>query len=535
MIRRPRHRPAARSQIEALEGRRFLTVAVSTISAPANVYTAYANAFTSLFKQSGTTTTPVYTGSDGIYSIPLNGNSRLGSAYDTPGWQMYTTGDTFIGSYNSSTGLRNNGTKFVNNTVALHNTSGISQTPTISKWRGSWSATPQELMAIASRPTTSSTSYYWPGAGVVVNGQLVQLSLRQTGSSLVTQGVAVFTAPVDSTFNSASDWPYSGSENTTWFNSDNRGGLGSARNLFLADTSSTDAYNGPRSMGAAILDTSSADRAFVSDGELYTYGTQLGAGLFQKFAFIARAAPANFANTASWQYWSQLPGETAGTWRGNGAADAITYGTPLKDTSGSNITDIASEFSVTQMPDGRLAMLYSKNDFLGGGKLAVRYAPAGHPQGPWSLPTTIYTISTPNSGNASIGLRPMPSAWASENWFYGTYGAKIIPQLSKAPSGTQPGKLLVSFHTLALDGSPGSGTQTLGPEFTYGDIYRPRFLELSIRMSWPRVEESPAPAGMFSTSVSLQVVSSPRESSISLAGLTLSKDADASVLTELLA
>jgi hypothetical protein len=476
-----RIRVHAPNPCERLEPRTHLTAPGYLVSAPADVQMVYANNFTNLFKQPGSPGTPGYTGSDGIYAIPLNGIDKLGSAYETAGWQMYTTGDTFIGSYNATTGVRTNGTKLVNNTAAIHNASGLVPTTTVNKWRGSYLSSPAEVMAIASRPTANSIFYYWPSDGVVVNGQLVQLALRQNASTLETQGVAVFTAPVDETFNANSDWPYSGVENTTWFNSDNRTGIGSARNVFLPDTSTTDAYNGPRSMGAAIFDSSSADRAFQSDGNLYVYGTQLGSGFFQKYAFVARSPAASFGDTASWQYWSQLAGEPSGSWRGStGATDAIGFGTPMRDVNGNFITDIASEFSVVQVPDGGLMMLYNKYDFFGGGELAVRYAPAGHPEGPWTTATTVYAISTPNAGNPAIGLRAMPAAWANENWLYGTYGAKVIPQLSQAPTATTPGKLLVSYHIGALDGSPASGTQVFGPEFTYGDIYRPRFLELTI-------------------------------------------------------
>lgn len=470
-------------RFEPLEARRLLFAPTQPfpIVASGNVLTDYANAFTEIFRRPGSTSNPLYTGSDGVYSIPLDGIDRLGSAYNTPKWQLWTFGDSFIGSYNATTGLRNNGTKLVNNTAAVHQISGAAPSLAAHKWRGNWSLTPAEQMAVISRPTASASSFYWPLDGVVVNGQLVQFALRQNSASLETQGVAVLRAPLDSTFDVGTDWPYSGVENTTWFNSDNRGGINSARNVFLADTSSTNAFNGPRAMGAAILDTSSVPRAYVSDGYIYTFGTQLGSAAFSKYAYVSRSTPADYANTTNWQHWSQLPGEAQGTWRGNGLGiDAIGWGTALKDVQGNFITDIASEFSVMQLPSGQLAMIYSRYDFLGGGQIAVRYAASGHPEGPWTSPNVVYTVSTPNSGNAAIGLRAMPLQWANENWFYGVYGAKAHPQLSRAPSGKADGRLLVSYHVLPLDGSPGSGSQLFGPEFTYGDIYRPRFIELTI-------------------------------------------------------
>ena len=171
-----RRRLPSRNGCERLEPRTHLNAPGYVVSAPADVQSPYANRFANLFKHSGSPGTPVYTGSDGLYSIPLNGIDKLGSAYDASGWQMYTTGDTFVGSYNATTGVRTNGTKFVNNTVALHNASGVAPTPTVTKWRGSYLSTPADLMAIVSRPTANTSFYYWPSDGVVVNGQLVQLA-----------------------------------------------------------------------------------------------------------------------------------------------------------------------------------------------------------------------------------------------------------------------------------------------------------------------------------------------------------------------
>lgn len=476
--------------IEFLESRRLMAVVynVQAASSPVNTWTTgWSNRFA---LSSG------YTGSDGVYSIPMNGNDKLGSAYNTAGWQTFTFNDTFIGSYNTTTGLRNAGTKFINNTTGMVNTSGATPAAISYKWRTD--QTIQERMAMITRPSNTSPVYYWPNDGVVIDNagtkQMVQFSLKmQSGGGLNTQGVAVTSWDLPATPNYTTNWPYKNAHNTDWRNSDVL--FGQVPNVFKAQSGT---WTGPRTAGAAILDRSNTTTAYTADGFIYIYAVQNGPDLFEKDVFVARATPANLVNTSTWEYWSgDFSGGNDG-WNGSGfGQNAIDYAQPLKDTNNVALKDMASEFSVIQLPDQRFAMVYSQNDMFGGGKIAVRYA--SNPTGPWTTPTIVHTVSTPNSGNASLNLRAMPAPYNTQGWTYGVYGAKVHPQLSKAPTGTgtaNAGRLLVSFHILPIDSSPGE----LGPEFQYGDIYRPRFVELSL-VGVNTLKALPAPRADFMTAL----------------------------------
>ncbi len=452
------HKTPRPCTVEPLERRQLFAVTYSISLPGAGPITTWANNWSNSFKAYSAT----YTGSDGMVSIPLNGIDKLGSAYDTPGWQQWTTGDTFLGTYNPASGVRTGASKFVNNVVSMQQTSGASPAANIYKYRGSISSTAQEQMAIILRNT--SGQYYWPSDGQVVNGKVVQLAIRMNG--FVQAGVSLIQAPVPATITSSA-YPYASTASITV--ADNN------PNLYQAHTNTgvSDPYSGDRSATAAVMDLSNNTTAYAGDGYIYTYAVQQGTGFFEKYAFVGRATPANFSTPAAWEWWAP----TFNRWISvSGTSPGLAVATPMKTTSNGKVNDAASEFSVFQMPDGRFAMVYDQNDISG--KIVARYAPAGHPEGPWSSPTVIYTIPTPDSGNGQLGLRALPRGFSGTDWSYVTYGAKVHPQLSKAPTGTgasRAGRLLLSFH-LQTWGPAGQ----FSPEFSYGDIYRPRFLELSL-------------------------------------------------------
>lgn len=467
MPTRPLH--PSRCLLEPLEPRRHFAVTYAVGLPTGGPITTWANGWSNVFKLPN----GPYTGSDGIVSIPLNGIDKLGSGYDTPGWQQWTTGDAFIGQYNSVSGVRNSGTKFVNNIVGIQNSSGATPNFTSFRYRGSIATTPQEQMAIV--PRNSRGDYQWPSDGLVVNGKVVQLSIRMNGTDQV--GVSLIEAPVPSSLN-INTFPYANPANITVRDMESANGVkisNNNANLYTPHTrtGSSDPYVGPRSATGAVLDLRNNTVAYDGTGYIYTYAVQQGAGFFEKFAFVGRAKAGVFATSSAWEWY--LPAQNKWV-TSTPTASALSMATPLRTTSGGTVNDAASEFSVFQMPDGRLAMVYAQNDISS--NIAVRYAPAGHPEGPWSAPTVIYNIAVPDAGNSAIGLRPLPAGFPGASWSYVTYGAKVHPQLSKAPTGTgtaNSGRLLLSYH-LQTWGPAGQ----LSPEFSYGDIYRIRFLELSL-------------------------------------------------------
>lgn len=59
-----------------------------------------------------------WTGADGLYTIPMNGNRKLGSAYDTPGWQTFSFNDTLIGTVNEFD--QRTDFRFINNSTGIY-------------------------------------------------------------------------------------------------------------------------------------------------------------------------------------------------------------------------------------------------------------------------------------------------------------------------------------------------------------------------------------------------------------------------------
>jgi hypothetical protein len=312
---------------------------------------------------------------------------------------------------------------------------------------------------------------YWPLDGIVVprpaaaggGQQFVQFAMKVSGG-LTSTAVSQMTWPVPAGVNYATDWPYNGSRGVTW--SSSLDSVGVQPNLYKADPDGS-GPTGELVMGTAICDTSVASHAYTADGFVYTYGTRND--FLSKKVFVSRATPENVANPPAWAFWNA----SSNAWVTG--ASAIDSATPMRDTSNATLGDMAVEYSVTQLPDGRFAMVYLNADALGT-QISARYANAA--QGPWSARQMLYNVSIPNSGNAELGL---PDITGFSDWQYVIYGAKAHAQLSEAPSGlgaANAGEMLISFNvnTWKINGS----TSQPDPSWVYGSIYEPRFISVDI-------------------------------------------------------
>jgi glycoprotein endo-alpha-1,2-mannosidase len=405
-----------------------------------------------------------WTGADGLYSIPMNGNRKLGSAYDTPGWQTFTFNDSLIGTVDASD--RRTGFRFINNSIGMYSGMGAAPTPISFKWKGDQLPPFDSAASMITGPDAGGL--YWPLDGIVVprtggGEQYVQFAMKIEGG-LTATAVSQMTWPVPDGVNYSTNWPYNGNRGDTWSSSIDS--VGPLPNLYKADPDGS-GPTGELVMGTAILDTSSAAKAYTANGYAYIYGTRND--FLSKKVFVARAVPEDVSNPSAWAFWNAA----SSAWVTG--ASAINSATPMRDTSNAALGDMAVEYSVTQLPDGRFAMVYLNADALGT-QISARYASA--PQGPWSARQLLYNVSIPNSGNSALGL---PDISAYSDWMYVIYGAKAHAQLSKAPSGLgteNAGKLLISFNvnTWKTNGS----TSQPDPGWVYGSIYRPRFISVDI-------------------------------------------------------
>jgi uncharacterized protein YjbI with pentapeptide repeats len=410
-----------------------------------------------------------WTGADGLYSIPMNGNRKLGSAYHTPGWQTFTFNDSLIGTVNEFD--ERTGFRFINNSIGMYSGTGATPTPISFKWKGDQNPPFDTAESMITGPVTGGL--YWPLDGIVVprvggGQQFVQFAMKINGG-LTPTGVSQMTWPLPDGVNYASNWPYNGNRGDTWNSSIDS--VGSLPNLYKSDPDGS-GPTGELVMGTAILDISNATTSYAANGYVHIYGTRND--FLSKKVFVARAPPADVSNPSAWSFWNA----SSSTWVSG--ASAIGSATPMRDTSNATIGDMAVEYSVTQLPDGRFVMVYLHTDALGT-QISARYASA--PQGPWSTRQMLYNVSIPNTGNAALGL---PDISAFSDWKYVIYGAKAHAQLSEAPSGAgsaNAGQMLVSFNVnnWKINGS----TSQPDPGWLYGSIYHPRFISVDITGSLP--------------------------------------------------
>jgi hypothetical protein len=405
-----------------------------------------------------------WTGADGLYVIPMNGNRKLGSDYNSPGLQTFTFNDSLIGTVNSSE--QRTGFSFINNSIGTYSGTGATPTPISFKWKGDQLPPFSSAASMITAPVGGGL--YWPLDGIVVpiNGggqQFVQFAMKVNGG-LTPSGVSQMSWPVPAGADYTTNWPYNDNRGSTWSSSlDSAGPL---PNLYKADPDGS-GPTGELVMGTAILDTSSVSKSYTADGFVYIYGTRND--FLSKKVFVARAVLANVTNPSSWAFWNA----SSHAWVTG--SSAINSATPMQDTSNTTLGDMAVESSVTQLPDGRFAMVYLNADALGT-QISARYASA--PQGPWSARQMLYNVSIPNTGNPALGL---PDISNYSDWKYVIYGAKAISQLSEAPSGlgeVNAGKMLISFNvnTWKTNGS----TSQPDPGWVDGSIYHPRFISIDI-------------------------------------------------------
>ena len=186
------------------------------------------------------------------------------------------------------------------------------------------------------------------------------------------------------------------------------------------------ANHGELTSGGAILDNSVEAGAPHADGYVYVYGVEELP--FTKKAIVARVPRQDYTNFSAWRFW-----------------DGVSWSTDLEN-SFPIAGRVSTEMSVTPLPDGRYLMVFMLDTI--GGKIAYRIG--DRPEGPWGPFQEVYTVPLPQNP---------PDVYS--------YHAKAHPGLS------EPGTLLVSYNV-----------NTLGPftdHYDYADIYRPRFIRLTLQ------------------------------------------------------
>lgn len=174
-------------------------------------------------------------------------------------------------------------------------------------------------------------------------------------------------------------------------------------------------------LGQALMPMSVASRNYVIDGYVYIYGPKDINN--RKELICGRFLPEDILNFEKYEYWN------GAEWKND-----ITQCAPLID-------QISQEFSVSPLPNGKFLLVIQMGS-------SVAYRIGESPVGPFGIFNIIYDC---------------PELEISDNII--VYNAKAHPSLST------DNKILISYNVNTTD---------LAENFNIADIYRPRFLYLSI-------------------------------------------------------
>jgi hypothetical protein len=364
-----------------------------------------------------------WSGADGIYSIPLNGDDGFGS--DAPR-TLFVFSDTFVGEV-AEDGSRLPGTTIVNNTLALlEGTEPVAEAIRFAVRRD---ATGAPMAMVAPRtPNSQPDDWYWLMDGVALEGRVHVFALRMEytegppGWNFAIAGVSLLT------------WEWAGAAP----GGELREGMGSGADAEIGpggwrfeqrDTPFFLPEAGDRAeryLGQAILDNRPQSGAPDGDGFIYVYGCR--SDPLNKRLVAGRVRPEEFDDLSAWRYWD---GEEWGSDLGAVA--------PLASR-------LSSEHSVTALPDGRYAVVFQMDGL--GRDTAMRIGPS--PIGPFAAAIPLYRAPEPDQ---------YPNAYP--------YNAKAHPHLSTGDT------LLISYNVNTLD---------FRDHFRFADIYRPRFIRVPLRL-----------------------------------------------------
>ncbi|NKB68595.1 MAG: DUF4185 domain-containing protein [Candidatus Latescibacteria bacterium] len=324
-----------------------------------------------------------WTGSDGIYAVPLSGYEAPGRAGE--GGQILVFGDTFIGQVDAQTRQRR-GSTMVYNTLGV--LSGGQPNP--ERLRFIWGQGNEGQPAAVFTPTTSQAQgqgkcWYWLQDGFVHNGRMYLMPMLvrddpagSEGFKFRDFGVCLIKIPIgpDGLQVEAHE-----QIDTPFFHVDKR------RKLYF---------------GAAFMPLTERAGAPDPDGHIYVYGRYQAVGGDQVELAVARVPQERFEDWDQWRFWD---GER---WNEDiGATAPLGRGGP--------------ELSVTPVADGPLKGRYMLVSMHVERHLYVRLGDS--PVGPFGPRIDIWHTREPEAGQGIY-----------------TYNAKAHPSLSA------PGEWLLSYN-----------------------------------------------------------------------------------------
>ncbi|WP_165822641.1 DUF4185 domain-containing protein [Paenibacillus montanisoli] len=340
-----------------------------------------ADDWTALFhKRSG------WSGSDGINSIPFNGNESSGAAWETK--TLFLFGDTFVGEVDEATDNRLS-FAMVNNTFAVLEGEAPDPSSISFHWGAGENGEPDSVLVPATSAALSEAdTYYWLQDGTSIGGRFYCFPLiigpdpsGPEGFQFKVHGVTLVSAPFGE------------------------------HGLQLSEQEQVDtplyyrAANGLMTyFGAAVMPNTIEAGAPKADGFVYIYGLQNDTGVVRLMA--ARAAAEQISAFEQWTYW-------------NG-----TEWVPDKEQAVPVAQETSCEVSISPMSggelDGKYVVAFHQKNVTGD---YVSIYAGDSPAGPFTQSIPLHYCSEPEAGNGIY-----------------VYNAKGHPHLSK------PGELLISYN-----------------------------------------------------------------------------------------
>ncbi len=292
------------------------------------------------------------TGSDGIYSIPLNGSDRRSNNLNHN--TLITLGDSFIGRILPQD-IRSRDSVMVNNVIAMM----IGNEPSPEAISFFWGKNDRDVPTSVFLPSTSGAekdSWYWLEDGIVINDNLHLMALR-----------LVKTGPGDW------DWQPTG---VTMITGSARKPLEFSRYV-QSDTPFFRARSGERGemiFGSGILANTKAGGSPIPDGYVYIYGTETQGGT--KYLLAARVLPRDFMDFKAWRFW-----------------DGNDWNPDIADCA--RITGrVSQELSVTPLESGCFALVFQRDGM--GTEVTVQLSST--PYGPFGKMKTVWNAPEPSEG-----------------------------------------------------------------------------------------------------------------------------------------
>jgi hypothetical protein len=349
--------------------------------------------WTSLFNR-----TSGWFGADGIFAIPLNGKDNVTADSETESLLIFS--DTMVGEIKDN--KLQPGRVMVNNTVAYIKGSKPNEDNISFHWAKNDSGKPISLFS-PNTPSAEPGDYYWLGDG------FLNTELENT--------VYVFAYRMRN-MDKSEDWSFKE--------------MGT--NLIAIPAGSTPPFADHRQIetplrfenggfGAGIFVNTQKAGAPNPDGYIYVYGVRGK----EKNLMVARVLPEEFENFNSWRFW-----------------DGQNWNTDMEAVAAVT-QDVSNELSVSALPDGRYALVFT----IKGINPIIGLRLGESPYGPFGPIINIWESSEMKQKN------------------YITYNAKAHPNLSS------PGELLISYNVNAFDFR---NEIEANP-----NLYRPRFIRLKLQ------------------------------------------------------